>query len=384
MGSKPKKQSGGSKGGGMGPGQSMAMAGNTGLASITEADANKLQKAIRNVNQATGGGQGSSFRDIGQQIGEIGSKYQRPADVANYVDRMSTISDAIDKGATIFQTPDGIQRVSFTNLGIKDPKTGATILSRQIPELTATAPTLGQAGRDIARAITGFNSFQYTDPTSNIPQMVRTKGLADLVASAAIPGSTVFKVGQDLFSRFFPTQDEEEDEVVSPNNPGGLFVPPGNLVPEEIEIKDLATLLPNQPGGQPVPSIPNAPGGRGDLPPSAPGGIFENLSIGPQPGEEGAPSRLSELQEPNILMIPNQPGGGGGAGRDDTTTTTTDDDTDDTSAQELSIRRNLELAGFTQQQIDSIIDGLGFQMGGLVPPDKGPMSQGVGSLFQER
>ena len=49
-----------------------------------------------------------------------------------------------------------------------------------------------------------------------------------------------------------------------------------------------------------------------------------------------------------------------------------------------AIRKNLELAGFTQQQIDSIVDGLGFQMGGLVPPEKGPMSQGVGSLFQER
>ena len=117
--------------------------------------------------------------------------------------------------------------------------------------------------------------------------------------------------------------------------------------------------------------------------PNAPGGIFENLSIEPQPGEEGAPSRLSELQEPNILMIPNQPGGRGDD-NNTTTTTTTDDDTDDTSAQELAIRRNLELAGFTQQQIDSIVDGLGFQMGGLVPPDKGPMSQGVGSLFQER
>jgi hypothetical protein len=371
MGSKPKKESGGSKGGGMSPGQSLAMAGNTGLASITEADANKLQNAIRNVNQATGGDQGSSFKDIGQKIGEIGSKYRRPADVANFVKDMSTVSDAINKGATIFQTPDGIQRVNFVGTGIKDDQ-GRTILSKQIPNLNATAPSLGQAGGDIARAVTGFNSLQYTDPSSNVPQMVRTRGLADLIASAAIPGSTVFKVGQDLFSRFFPTQDEEEDEVVSPNNPGGLFVPPGNLVPEEIEIKDLASLLPNAPGGQPVPSMPNAPGG-----------IFENLSIGPQPGEEGAPSRLSELQEPNILMIPNQPGGRGDD-NNTTTTTTTDDDTDDTSAQELAIRKNLELAGFTQQQIDSIVDGLGFQMGGLVPPEKGPMSQGVGSLFQER
>jgi len=372
MGSKPKKESGGSKGGGMGPGQSMAMAGNTGLASITEKDANKLQKAIQKVNQATGGGQGSSFQSIGQKIGEIGSKYRRPADVANFVKDMSTVSDALDKGATVFQTPDGIQRVNFVNLGIKDPKTGATILSKQIPSMRAVPATLGQAGGDLARALGGYNTIEYTDPKSNIPQMVRKSGIIDPLMSLIVPGSTInnlLSAGKDLF---FPGQEEEEEEAVSPNNPGGLFVPPGNLVPEEIEIKDLASLLPNAPGGQPVPSMPNAPGG-----------IFENLSIGPQPGEEGAPSRLSELQEPNILMIPNQPGGRGDD-NNTTTTTTTDDDTDDTSAQELAIRKNLELAGFTQQQIDSIVDGLGFQMGGLVPPDKGPMSQGVGSLFQER
>ena len=74
---------------GMGPGQSRAMAGNTGLASITATDANKLQKAIRNINRATGGDQDSSFRSIGQKIGEIGSKYRRPADVANYVDAIT-------------------------------------------------------------------------------------------------------------------------------------------------------------------------------------------------------------------------------------------------------------------------------------------------------
>ena len=60
-----------------------------------------------------------------------------------------------------------MQRVNFVGTGIKDEKQEATILSRQIPELTATAPTLGQLGGDISRAITGYNSLQYTDSTSN-------------------------------------------------------------------------------------------------------------------------------------------------------------------------------------------------------------------------
>jgi hypothetical protein len=389
MGSKPSKQSGGSKGGGMSPGQSMAMAGNTGLASITEADANKLQKAIRNVNQATGGGRGSSFRDIGQQIEEVGSKYRRPADAANFVKDMSAISDAINKGATIFQTPDGIQRVNFVGTGIKDDQ-GRTILSKQIPNLNATAPSLGQAGGDIARAVTGFNSLQYTDPSSNVPQMVRTQGLADVLAKAAIPGSTAFRIIQDLYGKgkgfLFPGEEEEEEEDIFSSGAdatGGASIFSTNIkdtpkVGDEID-QFIRTI--GDPYVDPFSSGADAVDIGTNIPDRT---RFDQVA---EPLLE-LPDFLtgsSGKDKPKILQIRDTTGGGGNQEDGNQNQQPQDPPPNtDPSAQELAIRKNLELAGFTQQQIDSIVDGLAFQMGGLVPPEKGPMSQGVGSLFQER
>mgnify|MGYP001337321095 CR=1 FL=1 len=406
MGSKPSKQSGGSKGGGMSPGQSMAMAGNTGLASITEADANKLQKAIRNVNQATGGGRGSSFRDIGQQIGEVGSKYGRPAGAANFVKDMSAISDAINKGATIFQTPDGIQRVNFVGTGIKDDQ-GRTILSKQIPNLNATAPSLGQAGGDIARAVTGFNSLQYTDPSSNVPQMVRTQGLADVLAKAAIPGSTAFRIIQDLYGKgkgfLFPGEEEEEEDIFSSgaDATGGAAILSANMkdtpkVGDEIDefIRTIGDpyVDPYSSGADATrPAVANL----NDIFSSGADAVDIGTNIPDRTRFDQVAEPLLELPDfltgssgedkPKILQIRDTTGGGGNQEDGNQNQQPQDPPPNtDPSAQELAIRKNLELAGFTQQQIDSIVDGLGFQMGGLVPPEKGPMSQGVGSLFQER
>ena len=54
------------------------------------------------------------------------------------------------------------------------------------------------------------------------------------------------------------------------------------------------------------------------------------------------------------------------------------------SEYELMSRRYLEMAGFTQQQIDEIMASQGYAAGGLIPPEKGPMSAGVASLFKNK
>ena len=129
----------------MGPGQSMAMAGNTGLATVSENQANTIAQGLRNL------GRDSSFQSIGQNIGEIGSKYRRPADIASYASKMDTINKAFDAGAKTFTGPDGIDRINLSGTGLKDDQ-GRTILSMMNPELTATAPTLSQLGGDIKRS----------------------------------------------------------------------------------------------------------------------------------------------------------------------------------------------------------------------------------------
>ena len=179
-----------SSGGGMGPGQSMAMAGNTGLASATEKQAQTIKRTT-----------GKSFKAIGQKIGEVGSKYRRPADVEKYAKDLATQEVGKMLGGKKFTGPDGVERMSYVGTGLKDEQ-GRTILSKQTPELKATAPTLKQLGGDIARGVMGYRTIEYIDDK---PTMVQKKGLIPSVLDAAISGkfspiAAAINVGSNFFS----------------------------------------------------------------------------------------------------------------------------------------------------------------------------------------
>lgn len=169
---------------GMGPGQSLAMSGTTGLASATTQQAETIKRTT-----------GKSFNAISKNIGEVGSKYRRPADVDKYAKDLATQEVGEMLGGKKFTGPDGVERMSYVGTGMKDEQ-GRTILSKQTPELKATAPTLKQLGGDISRAITGYNTLEYIDG-SNTPTMVRKKGLIEASPAGAvfnaIRGTSFFK-----------------------------------------------------------------------------------------------------------------------------------------------------------------------------------------------
>tara|TARA_R110002012_G_scaffold206789_1_gene376839 strand:- start:170 stop:1210 length:1041 start_codon:yes stop_codon:yes gene_type:complete len=346
MGSKPKtSQQQGKKGiFGMGPGQSQAMAGNTGLAGISEKQAKSIIDTNKQLNKTFNNNRPSTYMSLGQEIGEVGSKYRRPADAEKYAAEMQTIAEGLAAGATPFIGPDEVARLNFNNLGIKDDQ-GRTILSKQLPGINARPPTLGEAGGDVARAFTGYNSLQYTDPTSNIPEMVRSPGLTE----ALIPGQTAARIAKDLYGTaknfLFPIEEEEEEEFQS-------------LIPRDITIDE-----------------------RVSTPISEKGDTFAYPM--------GTPTRsFYERPTPPVTIMPNMPGGTGNATNNqqqDTDPDTTPDTTpDEMSEYELMSRRYLEMAGFTQQQIDEIMASQGYAAGGLIPPEKGPMSAGVASLFKNK
>mgnify|MGYP001199073974 CR=1 FL=1 len=363
---------------GMSPGQSMAMAGNTGLTGITESQANKIIQANRQLNQTFDGNRPDTYQALGQTFGEVGSKYLRPADKQKYAKEMQTIAEGLAAGATPFIGQDGIERLSFTNLGLKD-ETGATILSKQLPGVTATAPTMGQLGGDIGRAITGYDSLQYTDPTSNVPEMVRTQGLADVLAKAAIPGSTAFRIVQDLYGKgkdfLFPGEEEEEEEFQS-------------LIPRDITIEERVST----PITEKVNVVPFDPFSSGadavDIGTNIPDRTRFDQVAEPVQQLPDFLTGSSGKDKPKVLDLRdimtggggNQDGGDGGSQQQ----TTPDDPPTDPSEYETLTRRYLEMAGFTQQQIDEIMAAQGYAMGGLIPPESGPMSEGVASLFKNK
>ena len=383
MGSKPSKSSGGGKPQkenkvplGMSPGQSMAMAGNTGLTGISGAQANTIIQANKQLNKTFDLNRPDTFQALGQTFGEQGSKYLRPADKQLYAQEMQTVAEGLAAGATPFIGQDGIERLNFNNLGIKD-ETGATILSKQLPGVTATPPTLGQLGGDVSRAITGYNSLQYTDPTSNVTEMVRTQGLADVLAKAAIPGSTAFKVVKDLYGKgkdfFFPGEEEEEEFQ--------------SLIPRDITIEERVS-TPITEKTNVVPFDPFSSGADAV-------DIGTNISDRTRFDQVAEPVQelpdfltgSSGKDKPKVLdlrEIMGESGGNQGGGNENQQTTPGDPPTDDPSEYEALTRRYLEMAGFTQQQIDEIMAAQGYAMGGLIPPESGPMSAGVASLFKNK
>jgi len=189
----------------MDPGMSRAMSGNTGLAGLTENQVNTIINTNKKLNEATGGQRPDDFQSLGQSFGETGSKYRRPADKLRYVDQLNKIAEGLDAGASTFVGPDGITRLNYNNLGIKDDE-GRTILSKQLPGITAMAPTGRQFLGDVKRAFTGYDTLQYTDPTSNIPKMVAQKGLGQYLVPGGMSMELLKNLGTGIRDYFSPTK----------------------------------------------------------------------------------------------------------------------------------------------------------------------------------
>ena len=379
MGSKTKKSKVSASTRGMSPGQSMAMAGNTGLAGATTSQVQQIQKGLQNL------GQDSSFQAIGQKIGEKGSKYRRPADVADYADKMRMMNEALEKGGKLFTGPDGLTRVNLMGTGVKDAS-GQGFLSIMVPELKATAPTLGQLGGDISRGITGYNTLEYPDPQKNEVSMVEKGGLADALAKIAIPGSMAFNLLKDVYGKrknfLFP--QEEDDESSAADATGGASVmglgdirTAQNLA--NTRSSDLVALLRGDTSVNPNVQV-------GSFEPDTPFISVRNPNTGetefmmdPDPGLARAVLGDETIQD--LIRLNQYP-----------SRTLQEEPTMDFPMAETrtdlspaeKARQDLEAAGYSDDQINAIIDRTFFAGGGLIPPNKGPMSEGVASLFETK
>ena len=380
MGSKTKKSTVSASTRGMSPGQSMAMAGNTGLAGATTSQVQQIQKGLQNL------GQDSSFRAIGQNIGEMGSKYRRPADVAGYADKMRMMNEALEKGGELFVGPDGIQRVNLMGTGVKDAQ-GQGFLSIMVPELKATAPTLGQLGGDISRGITGYNTLEYTDPQKNQVSMVEKGGLADALAKVAIPGSMAFNLLKDVYGKgknfLFPGTEEDDESSAADATGGASVMGLGDIRTAKnlanTRSSDLVALLRGDTSVNPNVQV-------GSFEPDTPFISVRNPNTGetefmmdPDPGlaravlgDETIKDLISLNQYPDRTL----------QGESTMDFPMAETRTDLSPAEKA--RQDLEAAGYSDDQINAIIDRTFFAGGGLIPPNKGPMSEGVASLFETK
>ena len=195
------------------PGQSMAMARNTGLAGLTNTQISDIIAGQKNLNKFNQNTNTPTYKSLGQQIGEMGSKYRRPANIDKYAADMAMLNAGIAAGGSFFTGPDGIDRFNFTKTGLKNDL-GQTILSRQLPALSASMPTLGETFGDISRAVTGYDSLKYPDSNMQGPMpagqnqnmmfMQTTPGMLSGVGDYITGGGVVGKIlggAQDLFNK---------------------------------------------------------------------------------------------------------------------------------------------------------------------------------------
>ena len=200
----------------MGPGQSLAMAGNTGLAGFSENQAEQIKQAKQTTQDFFDQNKGQksdpvSFKDIGQEIGEIGSKYRRPVDFLKTAQKAAMFNQGIAGGGKIVVGPDGIPRLQFGNQVVRDPITGAQMASMFLPRTFAEQPSnLGQFFGDVGRAFSGYDSIKYPDENfqgpfpsgqnADMPFMSRTPGMFEGINPLSlIPGvGTAMKIGEGI------------------------------------------------------------------------------------------------------------------------------------------------------------------------------------------
>lgn len=353
---------------GMGPGQSMAMAGNTGLAGMSEAQANVIQKGLQNINRSTGGDRDTSFQAIGQEIGEVGSKYRRPVDVEKTVSQYDLLNRGIEAGGKIVTGPDGIPRLQFGNNVVRNAQ-GQQMASMMIPRVYAQQPaSFGQFLGDVGRGITGYNTLQY-QPGATTPTMTRVPGMADALAKLAIPGGITLGIAKDLFSRLFPGQEEEEQGTV---NRG--FAPEGFTFPADVPQTNIEQETAGPTVDLRTPTIEELI--------TTPVSESGDTTVSPE-----AQPNISEITDQGIYEVgPNLAGVGPEMG-------IFNDPFDRSSGYTPGLqtyRDNLIAQGISPEQADQMTSNLaayGYKEGGLtktVAPQEGPMSAGVASLFKNK
>ena len=227
------------------------------------------------------------------------------------------------------------------------------------------------------------------------PAPERTEGIIPaLINTGGITGIVL-----DTFRNLLKRQEEEEQQAMPSEftSDPAYFTNPGDLTPKNIEKNTMASIL--------TPS--NTPGGM-SLGQAMPGGIFEDMSMlpinknnvgsanvggmsfqGPNadfitnekeffyPEEYTLP--FTNLQVPSLGRFIESVSTGGEGTVVVEKLTPAGESLYNTLVNDQNLTRDEALEKI--KSLDNIPELAG---GGLIPPEKGPLPQGVGSLFQER
>jgi len=257
-------------------------------------------------------------------------------------------------------------------------------------KIIANAPTFGEALGDAGIALFGGQAERpiFTSPdappgretgmdfANMVPAPERTQGIIPALVNTGGIGGMALNIIRDLF----PKQEEEEEDDTSGNV--GFALEPLLRTKQNLEntrSSDLVAFLRGDTSVDPDVKV-------GSFEPDTPFISVRNPNTGeteimmdPDPGLARSVLGNQTIQDLiSLNQFPSRTFQG-----ETTTNFPMAEGRTGLSAEEKA-RQDLEAAGYSDDQINAIIDRTFFKQGGSVPPEKGPMSQGVGSLFQER
>jgi hypothetical protein len=237
---------------GMSPMESQARYGSIAGGGLQADKVSRAVDVMNQIRQSQGDDSRFTAQDLLRDKTATEMRYGRMADTDKFFDKTDQAGRALEAGANINVGPDGIPRIQYGNIGMKNDQ-GATILSTMLPSMTATAPTLGQLGGDIMRGLTGGTAFSRA---AGLPNPEDAQGIMGVLSKAS-PMMNI--LGFDFSPPTGPSTAQMAQDYVGGQ---GMFAPDRSLTPTTPSREELLSRV----GIESIPDATDSPAFR-DLTP---------------------------------------------------------------------------------------------------------------------
>jgi len=206
---------------GMSPMESQARYGSIAGGGLQPQQVSRSVDVMNQLRQAQGQEPSYTARDLLTDKTQREMQYGRQADTQKFFADLDRTGQALDAGAKIQVGPDGIPRIQYGNIGMKDDQ-GRTILSTMLPSMSAVAPTLRELGGDIKRGIMGGTAFSRA---AGLPNPEDAQGIMALVPKMS---PMLNFLGVDFSPATGPSSRSMAQDYVGQT---GMFTPDRSLTP---------------------------------------------------------------------------------------------------------------------------------------------------------
>lgn len=237
---------------GMSPMESQARYGSIAGGGLQPQQVSRSVDVMNQLREARGEKPSYTARDLLTDKTQREMQYGRQADTQKFFADLDRTGQALDAGAKIQVGPDGIPRIQYGNIGMKDDQ-GRTILSTMLPSMSAVAPTLRELGGDIKRGIMGGTAFTRA---AGLPNPEDAQGIMALVPKMS---PMLNFLGFDFSSPTGPATRSMAQDYVGGQ---GMFSPDRSMTPTTPSREELLSRV----GIESIPDATDSPAFR-DLTP---------------------------------------------------------------------------------------------------------------------